>query len=368
MKILVTGSNGFIGKHMCLLLKKYNHEVFEYDIDSSLSSLTEYVKSSDGIIHLAGINRPLTVEEFYDGNTNFTKHLADLVKEYNKDVPLIMSSSIQAELDNDYGKSKKMGEDYLINSSLNVYIYRLANVFGKWCRPNYNSASATFCYNIANDLPIQVRDPNYVVHYNYVDDIVNEFYNCLKRKIKHNSKEILYINPTYDCSLGRLSNLLYYFKQEIESERHLPLIHDEFELKLFKTFCAYLTDEKYNLNFASDDRGSFEELYKSEKWGQISENISFPHICKGGHYHTYKKEIFYTVIGECLIRQRNINNDDMIINNVKGDDPHPVDIIPYYTHEITNVGEIDSHTIMWISEIYNPSTSDTYKEEVIKNR
>ncbi|MGM9873944.1 MAG: NAD-dependent epimerase/dehydratase family protein [Bacilli bacterium] len=366
MKVLVTGSNGFIGKHMCLLLKKHNNEVFEYDINSTKEQLVSYIKNCDAIIHLAGINRPLTVEEFYDGNTNFTILLSDLVKQYNKDIPIIMSSSIQATLDNDYGKSKKMGEDYLINSSLNVYIYRLANVFGKWCRPQYNSAAATFCYNIANNLPIQIRDENYVVHYNYIDDIVNEFHNCLRRKIKHDSKEILYINPTYDCSLGRLSSLLYYFKQEIESERHLPLIHDEFERKLFITFCDYLTDKNYPLNYASDERGSFQELYKSEKWGQISENISFPNITKGGHYHTYKKEIFYTVKGKCLIRQRNIETDEMIENLVSGEDLKKVDIIPNYTHEITNVGEINSHTIMWISEIYNPSTSDTYKEEIDK--
>lgn len=366
MKILVTGSNGFIGKHMCLLLKRNNNEVFEYDINSKEEELEQYVKNCDGIIHLAGINRPLTVEEFYDGNTNFTKLLVDLIKKFNKDVPIIMSSSIQAVLDNDYGKSKKMAEDYLINSSLNVYVYRLANVFGKWCRPNYNSAAATFCYNIAHNLPIQIRDENYIVHYNYVDDIVFEFYNCLRRKIKHNNEEILYISPTYDCSLGRLSSLLYYFKREIESDRHIPLIYDEFELKLFKTFCDYLTDEKYSLNYASDNRGSFCELYKSEKWGQISENISFPHICKGGHYHTYKKEIFYTVIGNCLIRQRNIKDDSMIENLVSGDNPNPINILPYYTHEITNVGEEDSHTIMWISEIFNPNTSDTYREEVDK--
>lgn len=365
MKVLVTGSNGFIGKHMCLLLKRHNYDVFEYDVNNSEEELKEFVSSADFIVHLAGINRPLTVEEFYDGNTNFTKKLVDLVKLTKKNIPLIMSSSIQAELDNDYGKSKKMGEDYLFSSGLPVYVYRLANVFGKWCRPNYNSACATFCYNIAHDLDVFVRDPNYVVHYNYVEDIVNEFLRIISLDKHEGSKDIIYLNPTYDCSLGKLEELLRYFKQEIESERHLPLLHNEFELKLFKTFCDYLSDPGNTYNYAEDNRGSFEELYKSKKWGQISDNIAYPGITKGGHYHTYKKEIFYTVIGESEIKQRNIDNNVLIVNVVSGDKPEPINIIPRYTHQITNIGKVNTHTIMWISEIYNPETHDTYKENVL---
>ena len=364
MKVLVTGANGFIGKHMCLMLERNGHEVFKYDIDSTEEELKTFVKECEFIVHLAGINRPLTTEEFYDGNTNFTKKLCDIAIRLNKNVPIIMSSSIQAALDNDYGKSKKMGEDYLLSSGLPVYVYRLANVFGKWCRPNYNSAAATFCYNIAHGLEIQIRDREYVVHYNYVTDICEEFLKRINDEDRKGNKEILYVNPTYDCSLGKLADLLYYFKGEIESERHLPIIHDEFELKLFKTFCDYLSDEGYSYNYAEDNRGSFEELYKSKKWGQISDNVSFPGITKGGHYHTYKKEIFYTVIGECEIKQRNIKNNDMIIDKVDGEHPHPVEIKVGYTHQITNVGKIDSHTIMWISEIYNPETHDTYREDV----
>ena len=364
MKVLVTGSNGFIGKHMCVLLKRKGHEVFEYDISSKDEELVEYVNNADFIVHLAGINRPLTTEEFYNGNTNFTKKLADLVKDSGRNIPIIMSSSIQAALDNDYGKSKKMGEDFLFNSGLPVYVYRLANVFGKWCRPNYNSAAATFCYNIAHGLEIQIRDREYVVHYNYVTDIVEEFLRVIELPNHKGEKEIQYVNPTYDCSLGKLADLLYYFKGEIESERHLPIIHDEFELKLFKTFCDYLTDEGYSYNYAEDYRGSFEELYKSKKWGQISDNVAFPGITKGGHYHTYKKEIFYTVIGKSEIKQRDIKNNDMVVDVVDGEHPHPVDIRVGYTHQIKNIGEIDTHTIMWISEIYNPDTHDTYREEV----
>ena len=366
MNILVTGSNGFIGKHMCLALSRKGYTVFPYDINSTEEELKEYISKSDFIIHLAGINRPLTPEEFYDGNTNFTKKVCDLVKASNRNTPIIMSSSIQASLDNDYGKSKKMGEDYLFSSNLPVYIYRLANAFGKWCRPNYNSACATFCYNIAHDLPIQIRDREYVVHFNYVEDIVNEFINVIDNSDHSGKKEILYVNPTYDCALGKLADLLYYFKGEIESDRHLPLIHDEFELKLFKTFCDYLSEEGYTYNFASDNRGSFEELYKSKKWGQISDNVAYPGITKGGHYHTYKKEIFYTVIGESEIKQRDIKTNEVITNIVSGDKPEPINIRVGYTHQIKNIGKINTHTIMWISEIYNPNTHDTYREEVEK--
>ena len=364
MNILVTGGNGFIGKHLCLKLKRCGFTVFSFDLDKNDEDLRNYISQSDFIVHLAGINRPLTKEEFYDGNTNFTKKVVDLVKQSQRNIPIIMSSSIQASLDNDYGKSKKMGEDYLLSSGLPVYIYRLNNVFGKWCRPNYNSACATFCYNIAHNLPIEIRDREYVVHYNYIDDIVDEFIKVISLDKHLGSKVILSVNPIFDCSLGKLADLLYYFKGEIESDRHLPLLHNEFELKLFKTFCDYLSDDGYTFNYAKDERGSFEEIYKSKKWGQISENIAYPGIIKGGHYHTYKKEIFYTVIGQSEIKQRNIDNNDLIIDIVDGNNPHPVNIIPRYTHQIKNIGKVITHTIMWISEIYNPDTADTYKEEL----
>ena len=366
MNVLVTGSNGFIGKHMCLLLKRKGHTVFEYDLGSTEDELRDYISKADFVIHLAGINRPLTTEEFYNGNTNFTKKVVDLIKESGKNTPIIMSSSIQASLDNDYGKSKKMGEDYLFSSGLPVYVYRLANAFGKWCRPNYNSACATFCYNIAHNLEIQIRDREYVVHFNYVTDIVEEFLRVVELKEHNGEKNILYVNPTYDCSLGKLADLLYYFKGEIESDRHLPIIHDEFELKLFKTFCDYLSEEGYTYNFAEDNRGSFEELYKSKKWGQISDNVAYPGITKGGHYHTYKKEIFYTVIGKSEIKQRDIKTNEMITDVVDGSHPNPINIRVGYTHQIRNIGDTNTHTIMWISEIYNPETHDTYREEVEK--
>ena len=363
MRVLVTGSNGFIGKHMVKALLKANHEVLPYDLDKTEDDLISYIKEADFVIHLAGINRPLTPEEFYDGNTNFTKKIVDFLRKNRREIPVIMSSSIQAALDNDYGKSKKMGEDFLLESGLPVFVFRLANVFGKWCRPNYNSAAATFMYNIAHNLPIEIRDRNYVVHYNYVEDIVNTFLDCVNGKIKP-SKNILCVSPVHDCSLGDLADNLYRFKNAIESDEHLPVINNDFEYKLFVSFVDYLSEEGYKYNFAEDQRGSFEEIYKSKKYGQISINKSYPHITKGGHYHTYKNEIFMTVKGECITRQRKIGGKEILEFVQHGKDSTKVDIIPGYTHDITNVGDNESITLMWISEVYDDKTADTFREDV----
>mgnify|MGYP003311115332 CR=1 FL=1 len=363
MKVLVTGANGFIGKHMVLALKKAGHSVLSYDIDNSESDLINFVNEADYIIHLAGVNRPLTVEEFYDGNTNFTKKLVDLVIKSKRNTPIIMSSSIQAALNNDYGESKKMAEDLLFKSGLPVYVFRLANVFGKWCRPNYNSAAATFMYNIAKGLPIEIRDPNYVVHYNYVEDIVNTFVRCIDGEIKA-SEDVLSVSPVHDCSLGELARLLNEFKSVVESDEHLPTIHNDFEYKLFVSFLDYLKDESYTYNFAEDQRGSFEEIYKNNKYGQISLNKSYPGITKGGHYHTYKNEIFMTVEGTCVTRLREIGTTEIKEYPQEGSKSVKVHIEPNYTHDIKNVGDTISTTIMWISEVYSDKTPDTFKEDV----
>lgn len=366
MKILVTGSNGFVGKHLVRALTRENFNVLEFDIDNSFEDLKRYINECDFIVHLAGINRPLSVEEFYNGNSNLTKTVVDLVKGIKKDIPIVISSSIQAALDNDYGKSKKMAEDYLFESGLSVYVFRLANVFGKWCKPNYNSAAATFMFNIANNLPIQIRDRDYVVHYNFVEDIINTFIKCIRNEI-HPSKEILYVQPTFDCSLGHLADLLYTYKNVVESDEHLPKINNEFEYDLFISFLDYLSDSKYSFNYAKDDRGSFEEIYKSEKHGQISINKSNPGITKGGHYHTYKKEMFMTVKGKCITRQRKIDSSEIDEYIQDGKDDVKVNIKPGYTHDIKNVGDDESITLMWISEIYKDETADTYRLEVEKN-
>ena len=365
MKVLVTGSNGFIGKHVCLNLTRQGFDVLPFDVENTDEELKNFISEVDFIIHLAGINRPLAKEEFYSGNTNLTKKIVDYVTSSRRRIPIIMSSSIQAELNNDYGKSKKMAEDYLFNSGLPVYVYRLNNVFGKWCKPNYNSVIATFCYNIAHDLDITISSRDNIVTFNYIDDVCDEFIKCLNSG-GEGSREILSLDKQYSCNLGTIADLLYYFKREVESERHLPLLNNEFEFLLFKTFLDYLSDSNHKLNYAKDERGSFEELYKNEKWGQISDNVSYPGITKGGHYHSYKKEIFYTVIGNCEIKQRNIKTNEMVVNVVDGKKPQLVDIKTGYTHQITNIGKINSHTLMWISEIYSPDTPDTYKEEVEK--
>ena len=362
-KILVTGSNGFIGKHMTKALKRAGYEVFEYDLDKTEEELKAYIKDAEFVVHLAGINRPLTTEEFYDGNTNFTKKVVDFLKIFGKNTPIIMSSSTQAALDNDYGKSKKMGEDYLFDSGLPVYVFRLANVFGKWCRPNYNSAAATFMYNIAHDLPIEIRDPNYVVHYNYVEDIVSTFIECIKGNIKP-SKNILSVSPIYDCSLGNLASLIKRFKEAVEGEEHLPNISSEFEYKLFVSFLDYLKDDSYSYNYSEDQRGSFEEIYKNKKYGQISINKAYPGITKGGHYHTYKNEIFMTVIGDCVTRLRKIGSSEIIEYHQEEFKSNKVNIKPNYTHDIKNVGNEISSTLMWISEVYKDETADTFREDV----
>ena len=362
-KILVTGANGFIGKHMTQFLKRNGYEVLEYDLDKTEEDLKAYIQEADFIVHLAGINRPLSVEEFYDGNSNFTKKLVDFLGIFGKKTPIIMSSSTQAELDNDYGKSKKMGEDYLFASGLPVYVFRLANVFGKWCKPNYNSAAATFMHNIAHGLPITIRDPNYVVHYNYVDDIVNTFYECIKGDIGP-SKNILKVEPVHDCSLGKLASLINEFKKSVESDEHLPTLHSPFEVKLFISFLDYLKDDSYFYNYAKDQRGSFEELYKNAKYGQISVNKAFPGIVKGGHYHTYKNEIFMTVIGDCVTRLRKVGTKEILEFRQEGSKSVKVNITPYYTHDIKNIGKCDSATLMWISEVYSDDTPDTFREDV----
>ena len=365
MNILVTGSKGFIGKHICFKLNLLKQNVFEFDIDNSDEQLIEFVKKCDFIIHLAGINRPLNNEEFYNGNTNFTYKLVELINQYNREVPIIMSSSIQATLDNDYGKSKLYAENYILDHVNNAYIYRLYNVFGKWCKPNYNSVVATFCYNIANNLDIKINNPNTIVTYNYIDDIVEEFISViLKNKIAKN-KQINYVDIKYNCSLFHLSKLLYYFKKEIQSDNHLPIINNEFEYKLFKTFCSYLTEDN-NLNYASDERGSFEELYKSNKYGQISENIAFPNIVKGMHYHKYKKEIFYPIIGKSKIVQQSLDHQDTIIDIIDDNNKRMVEMKTNYIHSIENIDNKKTYTLMWISEIYNEKSPDTYKGEMKK--
>lgn len=369
MNVLVTGSNGFIGKNLCTLLASGGYSVLSYDIDVDLSKLEEYVGIADYIVHLAGINRPLSVEEFYDGNTNFTKALIDLVIRSGKKTSFLFASSTQAELDNDYGKSKKMAEDFLFDFMEEyhnpVAIYRLTNVFGKWCRPNYNSVVSTFCHNIANNLPIEIRDRNNVVKLVYIDDVVKEFIDCLSNDKFDLERKINGVLPTHSLSLGELAEKLYGFKSTRESY-FVPNIQSEFDQKLYATYLSSLAtdDFAYDLKMNVDNRGSFTEILKTLIDGQISVNISKPGITKGNHYHHTKNEKFIVVSGECELKFRKIGTKEIYTYVVNGDHIKAVDIPPGYTHSIKNVGSTDSVTIMWASELFDKDNPDTYFEEV----
>lgn len=367
MNVLITGANGFIGKNMTLWLENNNHNVLKIDKDN-ISLLPDYILKADFIIHLAGINRPLTKEEFYDGNTNLTKKLVDLVKETKKDIPIIYSSSIQASLDNDYGKSKFLAETYLLESGLTTYIYRLSNVFGKWCRPNYNSAITTFCYNIANNLPIEIRDNNYIVHLNYIDDIGKTWLDVINGKIKPSITTYNEIKPIYDKSLGELAALIYSFK-ESRINKFVIDQGDTFTKKLYATYLSYLpkNEFKYELDMHIDNRGSFTEVLKTLTNGQVSINVGKPGIIKGNHYHNTKNEKFLVISGTCSIKFRKIDSDEIIEYITSGDKLEVVDIPPGYTHSITNIGTTDSVTLMWANELFDKDNPDTYFMEVIKN-
>ncbi len=365
MKVLLTGANGFIGKNITLWLTSSGHEVLPYDINSSEEELINYVKECDFVVHLAGINRPLTNEEFYDGNVNFTKKLLDLLEKYNPSVSLIFSSSIQAESDNDYGKSKKMAESLLLDSPITTYVYRLSNVFGKWCRPNYNSVAATFCYNIAHDIEINISNPDALVHFVYIDDICEEFLKVINKEITPSDKDINVVNPIYHVTLKQLSDTIYSFKNS-RTNLFVPSQSDEFTKKLYSTYLSYLPEDNfsYELTSHTDNRGSFSEFLKSDDNGQLSINVIRPGITKGNHYHHTKNEKFLVVSGKCSTKFRKINETKVIEYITSGDHFEVIDIPTGYTHNITNIGEEDAVVIMWANETFDPNHPDTFYEEV----
>ena len=309
MKILITGAKGFVGKNFAATLKniangndksrgidKENLEIFEYDIDSDPKRLSEYSEKADFVFHLAGVNRPKDESEFMKGNFGFTSTLLDTLKKYDNKAPVLITSSIQAALDNPYGKSKKAGEELMFNygreNGVKTLVYRLPNVFGKWCRPNYNSAVATFCNNIANDLPITVNDRAHMMHLVYIDDIVDEFICAIKGQ-EHKNGDFCEVPVTHKITLGEIVDLLYSFK---ESRRNLssPNQADAFSKKLYATYISYLPKNEfaYPLKMNVDPRGSFTEFLKTDEYGQVSVNISRPHIVKGNHWHHTKNEKF----------------------------------------------------------------------------
>ena len=382
MKILVTGAKGFVGKNLCAALKNIAEgkdktrnidsdiTVFEYDIDTDISLLDGFCKDCDFVFHLAGVNRPQNTEEFMEGNFGFTSILLDNLKKYNNNCPVMISSSIQAALDNPYGLSKKAGEDLMFSYSketgAKVLVYRLPNVFGKWCRPNYNSAVATFCNNIANDLPITVNDRSVNMTLVYIDDVVDELINALKGE-ENREEEFCKVPVEHKITLGEIVDLIYTFKNQPESLIMPEIPYGSFGKKLYSTYLSYLPKEKvsFPLKMNVDARGSFTELLKTEKCGQFSVNISKPGITKGQHWHNTKWEFFIVVAGKGLIQQRKIGSDEVLNFEVSGEKIEAVHMLPGYTHNIINLSDTENLvTVMWANESFDPNHPDTFFEEV----
>ncbi len=384
MKILVTGAKGFLGKNLCAQLnnikegKARNYaplavsEVYEYDVDSNPDDLELYCRTADFVFNLAGVNRPQNQDEFMKGNFGFASTLLDTLKKYNNTCPVMISSSIQAELDNPYGESKRAGEElmfgYAEETGAKVLVYRFPNLFGKWCRPNYNSVVATFCNNIANDLPIQVNDPNVTLNLCYVDDVVEEMILALSGR-EHRNGNFCVVPVVHKVKLGEIVELLNGFKQQ-PNTLTIPVIPDNsFAKKLYSTYLSYLPKEKvaFPLKMNVDDRGSFTELLKTLDCGQVSINISKPGITKGQHWHHTKWEFFIVVAGKGLIQQRKIGTDEVIEFEVSGDRIEAVHMLPGYTHNIINLSQTDNLvTVMWANEQFDPNRPDTFFEPVIK--
>lgn len=369
MKILVTGARGFVGKNLIAELRNREYtDILEFSRETDQILLDEYCKEADFVYHLAGVNRPKDQSEFMDGNYGFTSTLLETLKKQKNNCPVLISSSIQAELDNPYAISKKAGEDLLFEYSketeAKVLVYRLPNVFGKWSRPNYNSAVATFCHNVAHDLPITVNDPNAIMNLVYIDNVVSEFINALggKENIKGDFCEVPVVHT---ISLGKIVDIIYSFKKS-RDERTVPKMSEPFTKKLYSTYLSYLPKDQFNypLKMNIDQRGSFTEFIKTPERGQVSVNVSKPGITKGNHWHHTKNEKFLVVSGNGVIRFRKIGTDEIIEYFVSSDKLEVVDIPTGYTHNIENLGEIDMVTIMWANEYFDPEKPDTFYLEV----
>ena len=369
MKVLITGAKGFIAKNLISELKQNPQiEILPFDIDSEPSLLADYCKEAEFVYHLAGVNRPQDTSEFLTGNFGFTSTLLDTLKKQQNTCPVMLSSSIQALLKNPYGESKKAGEDLLfqygIDTGAKVLVYRFPNVFGKWCRPNYNSAIATFCHNITRELPIKVNDPSVEMSLVYIDDVVEE----LERALQGNGTregDFCVVPVTHQATLGHIVDLLYSFKKSRE-DMFIPNMSDALSKKLYSTYLSYLPEDQfvYELKMNVDNRGSFTEFVKTPERGQVSVNISKPGITKGNHWHHSKNEKFLVVSGKGVIRFRKIDSMDVISYYVSGEKLQVVDIPPGYTHNIENLGETDMVTVMWANEAFDPNKPDTYYLEV----
>ena len=395
MKILVTGAKGFVGKNLCAQLnniregknKSYGDltisEVFEYDIDCSLEQLDSYCQSCDFVFNLAGVNRPQNQEEFMQGNFGFASTLLDMLKKHNNTCPVMISSSIQATLagrfgTSEYGKSKKAGEDlmfeYAQETGAKVLVYRFPNLFGKWCRPNYNSAIATFCHNIANDLPIQVNDRSVEMELLYIDDLVDEMIHAIHgnehrcefegvETVPSEAGRYCYCPITHKTTLGEIVDMIYAFAEQPKTLTIPEIPENSLAKKLYSTYLSYLLKEKvaFPLKMNIDQRGSFTELVHTLNCGQVSINISKPGITKGQHWHNTKWEFFIVVSGHGLIQQRRIDSEEVIEFEVTGENIQCIHMLPGYTHNIINLSDTqDLVTVMYCNEIFNPNKPDTF--------
>ena len=370
MKILVTGANGFVGKNLIAELKnKGYNDIFEYSRDSNPSLLEEYTRQCDFVFHLAGVNRPKNESEFMEGNFGFTSQLLELLKKHSNKAPVLITSSIQAEKNNTYGRSKKAGEDLLFNyyydTDTKVFVYRLPNLFGKWSKPNYNTVVATYCHNIARNLEIQINNPDAELNLCYIDDVLEEFMRALEGNPTIKEDGFCVVPITHNIKLGELANILKSFK-ESRSNLSIPNMEDTLTKKLYSTYLSFLPENQfsYDLNMHCDHRGSFTEFMRTPERGQVSVNVSKPGITKGNHWHHTKNEKFLVVSGEGLIRFRKIDSDEIIEYRVSAEKLQVVDIPIGYTHSIVNVGDNDLVTVMWANECFNPEKPDTYFVEV----
>lgn len=382
MNILVTGAHGFVGRNLVSQLyniqngKAKNYAVsgetlavFEYDVDSDPAELEIYCRQADFVFNLAGVNRPKERTEFMEGNFGFASTLLDTLKKYNNTCPVMISSSIQAALDNPYGESKRAGEqllfDYGRETGARVLVYRFPNVFGKWCRPNYNSAVATFCHNIAHNLPIQVNEPKTIMNLVYIDDVVDELIAALSGQ-EHRKGNYCEVPVVHTITLGGIVELLKGFK-DMHANLGVPDLGDAFTKKLYSTYLSYLPRDSfaYPLRMNVDERGSFTEIIRTPDRGQFSVNISRPGVTKGQHWHHTKNEKFAVVKGHGLIQLRKIGSGEVIEFEVSGDRIEVVEMIPGYTHNIINLSETeDLVTLMWCNECFDPDKPDTYFEKV----
>lgn len=388
MKILITGAKGFVGRNLVENLKNIRDgkdrvhdipkdlEIMEYDVENSLEELDSFCEKADFVFNLAGVNRPKNNEEFMEGNFGFASTLLEKLKKYNNNCPVMLSSSIQASLTgryagSEYGKSKLAGEElfkeYSKETGAKVLIYRFPNLFGKWCRPNYNSVIATFCNNIANDMPIQVNDRNTQLSLVYIDDLVEELLNAIIGKENRDENGYCFVKEVHEVTLGKIADLLYEFKESRKNLYIPDMTEGSFEKKLYSTYLSYLAPDNfaYKLKMNVDNRGSFTEIVKSLDRGQVSINISKPGITKGQHWHNTKTEKFIVVAGTGIIQLRKIGSDEIVEYKVSGEEITVVDMIPGYTHNIINLSETENLvTIMWCNECFDSNRPDTFFEEV----